>query len=146
MRRSTLAVVALALCGAVSAKLPPLPDEAKAAAAETAAKAAWADKIGAYKLCQSMDRVADGYRKQAAAAGKPAPTPPVAAAPAASAGSAAAPAPIVLAPCADPGPYVSSITPAASKPLESSGAHSPPGMAVGAPSQKATSAEVSPKK
>ena len=34
------------------AKLPPPSDEAKAKAAEAAAKAAWSDKVGAYQLCQ----------------------------------------------------------------------------------------------
>ena len=62
------------------------------------------------------------------------------AAPAASAGSAAAPAPI----CwrrARPGPHVST-HPGAAKPLEASGAHSPPGTATRPPSNKATSAEM----
>jgi len=136
-------VVALATSGAALAKLPALSDEAKAAAAETASKAAWADKVGAYKLCQAMDRVADTYRKQAAASGKPAPQAP-AAAPGASAASAAAP--VALAPCADPGPYVAMVAPPASKPLEASEAHSPASAAVGPPSTKATSAELAPKK
>ena len=110
--------------GAALAKLPPVSEEAKAKAAETASKAAWTDKVGLYKLCQSMDRVAAAYRSGAQAAGK--------------AASAAEAAP----PCADPGPYVSQVTPAAAKPLEASEAHSPPGMATGPPSNKATSAEM----
>jgi hypothetical protein len=57
------ALLSVALALPVLAKLPPPSDEAKAAAAETAAKAAWADKVGAYKLCLSQDRVADGYSK-----------------------------------------------------------------------------------
>ena len=48
---------------AAVAKLPPLSDDAKAKAAEAAAKAAWGDKVAAFKLCQSMDRVAEQYRK-----------------------------------------------------------------------------------
>ena len=127
MRVSAFAALA-ASCLAASvalAKLPPPSDEAKAKAAETAAKAAWSDKVSAFKLCQSMDHVASAYRASAAAAGKPA--------------SGAEPTP----PCADPGPYVATpITPAASKPLESSEAHSPPGTAVSPPSNKATSAEM----
>ncbi|MGZ5239630.1 MAG: hypothetical protein ACXWCN_05880 [Caldimonas sp.] len=143
MRSASLAaVIAVALSGGVMAKLPPQSDEAKAAAAETAAKAAWTDKVGAYKLCLSMDHVAETYRKQAAAAGKAAPAPPPAVASAAASAPAAAPLP----PCTDPGPYVSAATPAVAKPLEASGAHSPSGMAVGPPSTKATSAEISPKK
>lgn len=127
MRLLTLATVAAAglASGLAFAKLPPVPDEAKAKAAETASKAAWTDKVGAYKLCQSMDHVASAYRASAAAAGKPA------------SGADATP------PCADPGTYVSSqITPATSKPLEAAGAHSPPGMATSPPSNKATSAEM----
>jgi hypothetical protein len=127
MRFPTVAaVVAAALAsGAALAKLPALSDDAKAKAAETAAKAAWTDKVGAFKLCQSMDHVASAYRASAAAAGKPA--------------SSAEATP----PCADPGPYVAQqVTPAASKPLETSEAHSPPGMAVSPPSNKPTSAEM----
>jgi hypothetical protein len=127
MRYCTLAAVAAVslASGVVLAKLPPVSDEAKAKAAETAAKAAWTDKVGAYKLCQSMDRVASAYRASTAAAGKPA------------SGAEATP------PCADPGPYVApQVTPAASKPLEASEAHSPPGTAVSPPSNKPTSAEM----
>ena len=125
MRLSTAtALVASVFAGAVIAKLPPLNDEAKAKAAEAANKAAWTDKVGAYKLCQSMDKVAATYRSSAAATARPA--------------SAADPTPA----CADPGPYVAQVTPAASKPLEASGAHSPPGTATSPPSNKATSAEM----
>ena len=107
--------------GAALAKLPPPTDEAKTKAAETAAKAAWTDKVAAYHLCQSMDRVVATYRTHA---GK------------------AASAPEQTPACADPGPYATQITPASSKPLEASGAHSPPGMATSPPSNKATSAEM----
>ena len=142
MRSVTLvALIATALAGPVLAKLPALSDEAKAKAAEAAAKSAWADKVGAYKLCQSMDRVADGYRKDAKAAGKAPPVPAVA-----PASGAAPPAPIVLAPCTDPGPYASAASAQPAKPLEASGAHSPSSMAVGPPSTKATAAQISPKK
>lgn len=125
-----VALIAAALVGPVLAKLPPLGDDVKAKAAEAAAKAAWSDKVGAYKLCLSMDHVADVYRKDAKAAGKD------------------APAPAAGAPCSDPGPYASSITPAASKPIEASEAHSPAGMAVSPPSTNATAAQLSggPKK
>ena len=128
MRSSTIAAIAAAsLASSVAlAKLPPLSEEAKAKAAETAAKAAWTDKVGAYKLCQAMDRVADGYRQQAKAAAKEASAP------------ATTPA------CADPGPFA--ITPVAAKPIEASGAHSPPGMAVGPPSTNTTAAQIAPKK
>jgi hypothetical protein len=127
MRFAPFAVlIALALTGSVLAKLPAQSDEAKAKTAEAAAKSAWSDKIGAYKLCQAMDRVADGYRKEAMAAGKE------------------ASAPTATPVCADPGPFA--ITPVAAKPIEASGAHSPPDMAVGPPGTNATAAQIAPKK
>jgi hypothetical protein len=124
MRHFTLAAVAAAslAAGAAFAKLPPLSDEAKAKAAETSSKAAWTDKVGQYKYCLAVDRAVAAYR--AGAAGK--------------AASAAEPTPA----CADPGPYVSQVTPQKDKPLEASGAHSPPGIATSPPSNKATSAEM----
>jgi hypothetical protein len=127
MRLSAVAVALAVACtaGASLAKLPPLSEDAKAKAAEAANKTAWTDKVGAYKLCQSMDRVAAKYRAGALAAGK--------------AASAAEQTPN----CIDPGPYhAMEVTPAASKPLETSEAHSPPGMATSPPSNKATSAEM----
>lgn len=124
MRLSIIAAAATSLVfGMALAKLPAQTDEEKAKAAETASKAAWTDKVGAYKMCLSMDRVVAAYR--ASPAGKAASGPAVAAPP-----------------CTDPGPYVSTVTPAASKPLEASGAHSPPGTATSPPSTKATSAEI----
>ena len=116
-------IMATLVASGALAKLPPLSDDAKDQAAEAANKTAWADKVALYKLCQSMDRVAATYRAHALAAGK-----------------AASPAEQTP-PCVDPGPYVSQITPAASKPLEVSGAHSPPGTATSPPSNNSTSAE-----
>ena len=120
---SVITAIVLLLAGPVAAKLPALSDEAKAKAAEAAAKAAWTDKVGLYQLCKSMDRVADTYRKSSTAAGKDVP------------GATATP-------CVDPGPYATPVTPAASKPLEASGAHSPSGMATSPPSTNATSAQI----
>ena len=112
------------LATAASAKLPPLSDEAKAKAAEAAAKTAWSDKVGGYQLCRVMDRVAEGYRTTSAASGKPA--------------AAAVETPA----CADPGPFVAPVAaPASAPPLEAAGAHSPPATAVAPPSGKATAAE-----
>jgi hypothetical protein len=125
MRLSVVAAAAAtAFCAAALAKLPPLSDEAQAMAAETAAKAAWSDKVGLYELCQSMDKVAAGYRAHAVSSGHPASAPEQTPA------------------CANPGPFASQVTPAASKPLEASEAHSPPGAATSPPSGKATSAEM----
>ena len=93
-------------------------------AAQTATKAAWTDKVGLYKVCLTMDKSVGKYRSEQRAAGKEAPS---------------------LDPmpgCADPGPYVAPVDAAASKPLEASEAHSPAGVAVSPPSNKATSAEM----
>jgi hypothetical protein len=76
------------------AKLPAPSDEAKAKAAEAAAKNAWSDKVAAYQLCRAMDRAAEHYRKSAKAASAP----PADATPA----------------CADPGPFVAAAPPGAS--------------------------------
>ena len=93
-------VLALGLCTSAWAKLPPPSDEAKAKAAEAAAKTAHAGKVDAFKLCKAQDKVAAHVQKtNKAKAGKPTataacadPGPFVAAAPAATA-PAAAPAP-----------------------------------------------------
>jgi hypothetical protein len=124
MRVSVVAVAATALvAGAALAKLPAASDEDKAKAAEAANRASFNDKVAAYKLCQSMDRVASAYRAHSVATGHP------------------ASAPEQTPPCTDPGAYTP-LTPQASKPLEASGAHSPPGTATSPPSNKATSAEM----
>jgi hypothetical protein len=115
-------VVAVAVfAGVASAKLPPAPESAKAQAAEAAAKTAWSDKVAQYQLCRSIERTAESYRQSLKAAAKPAPEP------------------VATPPCVDPGPFA---TPVAQKPLEASGAHSPPGTADGPPSTKATAAEL----
>ena len=96
----SIAVVFLGCAVAASAwaKLPPLNDEAKAKAAEAAAKTAHAGKVDAYQLCKSQDKVAAHYRK----------------------GSKAAKAPVATAPCTDPGPFVynpDGATPTAAAPV-----------------------------
>jgi hypothetical protein len=124
MRPVVIAATVAALTASVAfAKLPTPSDEDKAKAAEAASKSAWNDKVAAYRLCQSMDRVASGYRAHSVAAGHP------------------ASAPEQTPPCTDPGAYTPT-TPQASKPLEAAGAHSPPGTATSPPSNKATSAEM----
>lgn len=112
MRASIALLLALA-AGSAMAKLPPLSDEAKAKAAETAARTAWSDKVANYQLCQSMDRVAAGYLERARAAGK-------------------AVQPVATPPCSDPGAFA--YVPPEAKPLEASGAHSPPQTAATPPS------------
>ena len=86
----SLATVVLASLLSVSAmaKLPAPSDEAKAKAAEAAAKTAHGNKVADFQLCKSREKVAAHYYKTAKASGKPT-NPPV-----------ATPA------CADPGPFV----------------------------------------
>jgi hypothetical protein len=74
--------------GPVLAKLPPPSDEAKAKAAEAAAKTAHSGKVDAYQLCKSMDKVAADYYAAAKKAGTE--TKP----------------PVATPPCVDPGPFV----------------------------------------
>ncbi len=87
--KSTLTLAAALLCtGAALAKLPPPSDEAKAKAAEAAAKTAHGAKVESFKLCKSMERVAAHYQAESKKAGK------------------SAPAPTATPPCTDPGAFV----------------------------------------
>ena len=81
-------VVASLFSASVMAKLPALSDEAKAKAAEAAAKTAHGNKVADFQLCKSREKVAAHYYKTAKSSGKQT-TPPVA-----------------TPPCADPGPFV----------------------------------------
>lgn len=69
MRALTLCVLAL-VAGTCAAKLPAPSDEAKAKAAEAAAKTAHGNKVADFQLCKSRERTADQYRAQAKKAGK----------------------------------------------------------------------------
>ena len=92
MKKTFISMATLMLASLFSvsamAKLPPLSDEAKAKAAEAAAKTAHGNKVADFQLCKSREKVAAHYYKTAKASGKPT-SPPV-----------ATPA------CADPGPFV----------------------------------------
>lgn len=80
-----LAILLVGLSASAFAKLPPPNDEAKAKAAEAAAKTAHTAKADGYLLCKSQDKVAAHVqRTNKAKAGKPIATPP----------------------CADPGKFV----------------------------------------
>lgn len=109
------------------ATLPALSDEAKAKAAETAAKSAWSAKVDNYLLCKSQDKVAASYYQTVKAAGK------------------GAKPPIPTPECAEPGAF-SYTPPEAVKPIEASGAHSPPGTAASPPSTKQPDAVANPAK
>jgi hypothetical protein len=99
MRQLLIALISTTVAGAALAKLPPLSDEAKAKAAEAAAKTAHGGKVEAYKLCVSMDKVAARYQAEVTKAGKPVNKP------------TETPA------CADPGPFVpAGAAPAAAAP------------------------------
>lgn len=98
------------------AKLPAVSDEAKAKAAEGAAKAAHGDKVAAYQLCKSMDRAATKYyasMKSAAKETKPATETPA---------------------CADPGPFVAPAPAGAAAPAAPAPAPAP--AATAAPAKK----------
>ena len=125
MKKLFIAALSMGISAAVFAKLPALNDEAKAKAAETAAKTAWSAKVDAYKLCMSQDKTAAGYYKSASAKGKN--TKPAATTP----------------PCADPGAFAYTPTEAV-KPIEASGAHSPATTAASPPSTKQADAVINP--
>ena len=94
----------LLLGTAVMAKLPALSDEAKAKAAEAAAKTAWSGKVDAYLLCKSQDKVAAHVKKLKPAAAASACVDPglFVYAPAASGPAAAASAPAAASSAAAP--------------------------------------------
>ena len=92
MKKSMISLATLLMASLFSvsalAKLPAPSDEAKAKAAEAAAKTAHGNKVADFQLCKSREKVAAHYYKTAKASGKQT-TPPVA-----------------TPPCADPGPFV----------------------------------------
>ena len=127
MKRTVTLTAACLLAGAAFAKLPALSDEAKAKAAEAAAKTAWTGKADNYLLCKAQDKVVAAYLKLAKSEGKP--TKPAVATP----------------PCADPGAFVyTPAPPPDAKPLEAAGAHSPAPTAASPPSGKQPDAVVNP--
>jgi hypothetical protein len=115
-------LIALSVCSlsaAALAKLPvaPMTDEAKAKAAEAAAKTAHGGKVDAYKLCLSMEKTAAHYVKTAKAAGKeprPAKETPPCADPGAFVYTPAVPAVAAAAPAAPAAPVAAAAQPAAS--------------------------------
>ena len=76
MNKALFALILAAFSATAFAKLPAPNDEAKAKAAEAAAKTAHAGKVDAYLLCKSQDKVAAHVQKtNKAKAGKPEATP-----------------------------------------------------------------------
>lgn len=123
MKRSVVGLSLVFASGLALAKLPPLSDEAKAKAAEAAAKAAHSGKVANFQLCKAQDRVAAVYLVGAKKSMKDVQTVPTP-------------------PCADPGPFVYAAP--ETKPLEAAGAHSPPATATAPPNTKTPAAEQSP--
>jgi hypothetical protein len=123
----TLALGAFA-AGAALAKLPApvLSDEAKAKAAEAAAKTAHGNKLADFQLCKSMERVAARYQADAKKAGKDV-KPPTA-----------------TPPCTDPGAFAFAAAASAPRPIEAAGAHSPTPTAASPPSTTVPAAVTTP--
>jgi hypothetical protein len=112
---SATASVFLALTStAALAKLPAPSDEAKAKAAEAAAKTAWSGKVDGFLLCKSQDKAAAHYYKTATS------TKPAAAMP----------------PCADPGPFVYPLPVAAAPAVATPAVAAPAVAAAVAPAKK----------
>ena len=112
-----LATLLLALSNSAFAKLPPPNDEAKAKAAETAAKTAHTAKADGYLLCKTQDKVAAHVqRTNKAKAGKP----------------------VATAPCADPGKFV--YTPPEATPTAAVAPAVAPGTNPAAPTAAPTAA------
>ncbi|HNV60740.1 MAG TPA: hypothetical protein PKH72_13900 [Rhodoferax sp.] len=111
MKPIFVCVAAFALAGSAWGKLPAPSDEAKAKAAEAAAKTAHGGKVEAFLLCKAQDKVAARTNKAAKPAAKDA-----------KAGAAPASA------CVDPGAFV--YTPAAPAAAASSAAPAPAPAAI----------------
>jgi hypothetical protein len=123
MKRNLILVAALTVTTVALAKLPAPSDEAKAKAAEAAAKTAWSGKVDAYQLCRAQDWVAAFFFKSAKAAGTET-RPPV-----------ATPA------CVDPGPFA--YVPAQAAPAAPTAAAAPAPAMPAAPAVSAAPAKKS---
>ena len=128
MKESLISLATLVLASLFSvsamAKLPAPSDEAKAKAAEAAAKTAHGNKVADFQLCKSREKVAAHYYKTAKASGKPT-NPPVATPPCADPGAfvaaaPAAPAAVAAAPAAKPAAPGAAAAPAAAAPAKKS--------------------------
>ena len=127
MKKFLIFVLVTSVSSVVFAKLPAPSEEAKAKAAEIAAKTAWSGKVDIYLLCKSQDKVAASYYKTALATGKDT--------------KAAAATP----PCVDAGVFAYvPVDAATTKPLEAAGAHSPPATAASPPNTKIPDAVINP--
>jgi hypothetical protein len=123
MKKTSISLATLVLASlfstSVMAKLPAPSDEAKAKAAEAAAKTAHGNKVADFQLCKSREKVAAHYYKTAKAGNKST-TPPV-----------ATPA------CVDPGAYVAAAPAAASAVAAAPAAGAKPASSSAAPAAPA---------
>jgi hypothetical protein len=117
MKRIALVTLAGLFAASAWAKLPPLSDDAKAKAAEAAAKTAHGNKVADYQLCKSMERVAAHYVADVKKAGKD------------------VKAPTATPPCTDPGPF-GAPAPVATTPAAAAPAAAPAAAAKPAPAKK----------
>ena len=107
MKKTLLVLSALAIGFSAAAKLPAPSEEAKAKAAEAAAKTAHGNKVADFQLCKSREKVAAHYYKtngkgKAAPAATPACVDPGAYKPAETTAAAPAVAPAGAKPAAAP--------------------------------------------
>lgn len=116
--KTIISILALVVSTAAFAKLPAPNDEAKAKAAEAAAKAAHGGKVANFQLCKSIEKTAAHYYKTAKAAGKE--TKPATDVPA----------------CADPGAFVYVPPAAAAAPTAAAPAAAAPAAPAAAPAKK----------
>jgi len=108
MKKTLLVLSALAIAWGASAKLPAPSEEAKAKAAEAAAKAAHGNKVADFQLCKSREKVAAHYFKTEGQAQT---------------------APVATPACVDPGAYAAPAVTAAPAPAAPAAAQPSPAPA-----------------
>ncbi|MFZ2739638.1 MAG: hypothetical protein WBI20_10785 [Burkholderiaceae bacterium] len=128
MKNYLILLAGCAVAVSALAKLPPPSDEAKAKAAETAAKTAHAGKVDGYLLCKAQDKSAAHYYRTAKATKKE--TQPAAA----------------TAACADPGKFVYTPAPAPAAVATTAAAPAPAKPAAAAPAAPAATPPAAAKK
>jgi hypothetical protein len=122
-------IVLTFVCVGALAKLPPPSAVEVEVMRRNLARQTWIAKQDAFESCRAQDNTVKKYQEGLRAQGKSVP-------PGLDTGA-----------CSDPGPYAAdSGTPIVNRPIEASGAHSPPGTAVTAPSSKIPQSEMQPKK
>jgi hypothetical protein len=122
-------LVLAAVSGLAMGKLPTPSEADKEQMLRNIARQTWSSKQDAFESCRAQDRIVKKYQEGLRSQGKTVP-------PSQDTGT-----------CSDPGPFVADGgSPIINRPLEASGAHSPPGTAVTAPSSKIPQSELQIKK